>query len=184
MIDGTSATYGLRKFYLATGNTSKIFRGDPIKVPVAGVVDVATSTSTAIAGIFESFEWTSIAEQKVVRRNWWNGAGDAVSGTTVTAYGYSNPGSIFEVQCILGPITAANISQFATFNAGSGGTQIGAGNQSSYTLDTAGMSDTQGTLIFRIYDLPTQNVLFTQSGYDPANPYNRVWVTMVNLSPE
>jgi hypothetical protein len=186
MIDGTVPNYGTRQGKLISTNTHQIFSGDTLLPSVAGYLDVASTPSTGITlgGIVDSFAWTSISLQQTVRRLWWPGNGDA-SGD-VTVYYYSNPGCIFEVQATLGPITQANVGQYFNYAVGSGGRTVGSGTFSSFSLTGSG-TDTQGTLPFRVYNLPTdttQNALFTQSGYDATQPYNRVWVTMVNLTPE
>jgi len=187
MLDGTAATYGVRRGMIASANNQQIFSGDVLRPSAAGYYGLGTVTGggAPIGGIAESFEWTSISQQQTVRRNWWPGNGDA-SGD-VFVYFYSNPQCVFEVQCLLGPIAQNRVNMFGNFNIGAGGRTFGAGNQSSFTLDDGVLTDTQGNLPFRIFGLPVSGPMapmYVTAGYDPANAYNRVWVTMTNLSPD
>jgi hypothetical protein len=101
----------------------------------------------------------------------------------VQALYYSDPFSIFIVQCLLGPVTAAQVGLDANFAVGGGGQQTGAGNKSSFSLDD-GTLIASPTLPFKVYDLPNYspiNPIFVQPGFDPANAYNQVRVTLNNL---
>jgi hypothetical protein len=190
LADGISANYGRARGYIAGTNTNRIFAGDVLSPSVAGVLNVFTAPSAGpVAGIAEDFEWVSLSLGQVVRRKWWPGTGDVAAGQQVTVYYSRNPMAVYEVQCLLGPITSANIGQYANFAVGAGGQQIGAGNMSSFTLNDAGLTDTPGTLPFRVFDLPVAGVyapLATTSGYDQTQQYNRVYVTInsAQLSPE
>lgn len=195
MLDGLAPTYGVRQGLIkggSGGNTNLIFQGDVLKVPSAGFLDVWTTETSGgafIGGVAESFEWPSIAQQKTVRQNYWPGTPtDVVGGGNVKINYYSGPACVFQVQCLLGPITAANNDQFANFNVGSGGHQ-NLGGLSSFTLDDGTLTDTQGWtppstagLPFRVYMVPgtdpTVPYLWTQPGFDPTNAYNIVYVTM------
>jgi len=191
MIDGTAPTYGTRKGFLkggSGGNSNSIFSGDVLKPSAAGYFDVATVTGggAAIGGIAESFEWVSISQQKTVRQLYWPGTPTDANGD-VTVNFYSNPGAVFLVQCLLGPIPQAKVGMFANFAVGGGGRTVGLGNFSSFTLDDGTLTDTQGSLVFRVYGLPVSGPLtaeYAMPGFDPTQAYNQVWATMVNLSPE
>jgi hypothetical protein len=208
MIDGTVPNYGIRRGFIkggGGGNSNSIFSGDVLKPSSAGFLDVQTVTSGGelIGGIAESFEWVSLSQGKTVRQLYWPGTPTDVagSGNVIVNY-YSNPGCIFEVQCTTGPVTVANVGQFANFAVGSGGKTTGAGNYSSFTLNDSTLTDTQGYsapgtttpvggLPFRVYAIPGYDPsvpgFFSQPGYDPSSAYNRVWVTMAMpgaLTPE
>lgn len=183
-IDGNPPNYGSRTGLVASGNTNKIFTGDPLKPDASGYLDVSVVVGggTAIGGVAQSFSWISKSQNKTVYQNWWPGNGDA-SGD-VTCFYQADSGALFEVQCLLGPVTQANVGSNANFNVGSGGAQIGAGNQSSFTLDD-GTLGSGASLPFKVYNLPVKGPLTAQyatAGYDPTQAYNRVWVTINNLT--
>lgn len=184
--DGASPTFGLRRGLIASANTNKIFTGDPLKAYASGYLDVFTAAAgtAALGGVAMFFEWISKSQNKTVRQNWWPGNGDA-SGD-VAVYYHGDTQDIFEVQCKLGPITEASVGLNADFDKGSGGQQTGAGNLSSFTLDD-GVMDTTATRPFKIYRLPVDSngpmaTSLATAGYDPSSAYNRVYVTINNLT--
>ncbi len=182
-VDSAPPNFGVRTGLIASANLNKIFTGDPLKPDAAGYLDVSVVVGggAAIGGVAMWFEWISKSQNKTVRQNWWPGNGDA-SGDVTVAY-HANPHSLFEVQCLLGPITQASIGSNGNFNAGAGGQTIGAGNLSSFTLDDGNLG-AGASLPFKIYRLPVMGPLaaqFSLSGYDATQAYNRVWVTINNL---
>lgn len=181
--DGFAPNYGLRTGMLAMANTDKIFRGDVLAPTANGYFTLAVPGTAPIGGVVESFEWQSFSQQMTVRRNWWPGNGDAL--TDIVIYMYSTPQAVFEVQAAQGPIGQADVGKYADWVPGPGGIQIGAGNQSSAMIDDTTLTDTPGTLPFRIYGLPIYTPLiplYQQSGYNATQPFNRVWVQMADLS--
>lgn len=183
-IDGSPPNYGLRPGKIASANTNKVFRGDVLKPYASGYLDVWTgAANTAVGGVAWAFEWVSKSQNKTVRQNWWPGNGDATGDVTV--YYYAGPTNMFEVQCTTGPIQQASVGLNANFAVGSGGTQTGAGNQSSFTLDDSTLATTT-TLPFKVYRLPVdsngpQSTMLYTAGYDPTNTFNRVYVTFQSL---
>ncbi len=132
---GSSPNFGVRTGMIASANLNKIFSGDPLKPLASGYLDVSVVVGggTAIGGVAQWFQWFSRAQNKTVRQLWWPGNGDAI-GDVECSY-HSHPQSIFEVQCLLGPVTQAQVGLGGNFNVGGGGQQTGAGNYSSFTLD-------------------------------------------------
>jgi hypothetical protein len=197
MVDGFAPTYGARKGYIhggSGGNTNSIFSGDPLTVSSGGYLSVFTAAltgTTLVAGFADWFTWVSIAQQKTVRQLYWPGTPtDTSGGGDIDIEYYGNSNMVFEVQCLLGPVTIANVGQYANWNVGAGGKTVGLGNYSSFTLDDGTLSDTRGTtpqLPLRVYDVPgvgPQSPLYNQAGYDPTQAYNRVWVTLASFTPE
>lgn len=196
MEDGTSATYGLRASMISRNNRQKIFRGDCLARSADGFFSLARRRDDRngdddderpkgdeIGGVAWAFEWVSFTEEKTVRKNWWPGNGDAIGDITV--YMHSNPGAIFEVQAFRGPIQQRHVGFYGDFNIGRGGIMIGAGNQSSFTLDDRTLSQERNGLPFRIYQLPIfgpQTPFVRLSGYNPRHRFNRVWVMFANVS--
>lgn len=183
-IDGSPPNFGMRTGMIASANLNDIFTGDPLKPNASGYLDVSVVVGggAAIGGVAMWFEWVSVSQNKIVRQNWWPGNGDA-SGDVTVAY-HTGPGCVFEVQCLLGPITQASAGLNANFNVGSGGRTVGAGNQSSFTLDD-GTLGTGASLPFKVYNLPVKGPLaaqYSMAGYDAASAYNRVFVTINNLT--
>ena len=181
---GASPNYGVRTGLIASANLNKIFTGDPLKPLAAGYLDVSVVVGggAAIGGVALWFEWFSRSQNKTVRQNWWPGNGDAIGDVTCSYH--ANPHSLFEVQCLLGPLTQADVGSNANFNVGAGGQQVGAGNLSSFTLDD-GNKGSGASLPFKIYRLPVegpQASLYSTAGYDVTQAYNRVWVTINNLT--
>lgn len=181
---GSSPNFGVRTGMIASANTNEIFSGDPLKALAAGYLDVSTVVGggAAIGGVALWFEWFSTSQNKTVRQLWWPGNGDAI-GDVTCAY-HAHPDSLFEAQCLLGPLTQADVGSNANFNVGSGGQTVGAGNYSSFTLDD-GSKGAGASLPFKIYRLPVegpQASLYSTSGYDVTQAYNRVWVTINNLT--
>src|SRR5260221_7919479 len=184
-IDGSPANFGMRMGMVASANLNKIFTGDPLKPLASGYLDVSVVVGggTAIGGVAMWFEWSSKSQNKTVRQNWWPGNGDA-SGDVTVAY-HTGPASVFEVQCLLGPITQASVGLNGNFNVGAGGQQLGAGNQSSFTLDDGTPLGTGASLPFKIYRLPVFGplaALYSMAGYDLTSAHNPVLVTIKNLT--
>lgn len=183
-INGSPANFGMRRGMIITGNTNKIFTGDVLKANASGYLDVAASNATAIGGVAVFFEWVSKAQLKTVRQNWWPGNGDA-SGD-VACYYHADPFALFEVQCLAGPVAQASVGLNININVGSGGQQTGAGNLSSFTADDGNM-DSTSTRPFKIYRLPVDSagpipLQYATPGYDPSQAFNRLYVTMNNLT--
>jgi hypothetical protein len=182
-VDGSPPNFGLRQGLIASANTDTIFTGSPL-APVngSGYLSLAAVVpgGEPLGGVAWSFQWVSKSQNKTVFQNWWPGNGDALGDVIV--YYRAERDSLFEVQCLLGPIVQTSVGSNANFS-GVSGTTVGAGNQSNAVLDdtTIGVG---ASLPFKINRLPEQGPLpmgFPMAGYDVTQPYNRVWVTFNNL---
>lgn len=181
--DGSPPNFGTRTGLIASANAHQIFRGDVLTPVAAGYLDVFTAAiggGAPVGGIAWAFQYFSTSQGKTVYTNYWPGNGDATGDVTV--FYDSNEDGLFEVQALLGPITQASVGSNANFNVGGGGQTIGAGNQSSFSLDD-GTIGAGVSLPFKIYRLPVQGPQsqYAMSGYDVTQAYNRVWVTLNNL---
>ncbi len=185
--DGSPPNFGMRRGLIASANLNKIFTGDVLKPYASGYLDVFTAAvggGAAISGIAQFFEWVSKSQNKTVRQNYWPGNGDASGDVAVYYHGDAN--SMFEVQCLLGPIAEVSVGSNGNFNVGAGGQTFGAGNLSSFTLDDGNLG-AGASLPFKIYRLPVDATgpipaMFYTAGYDPTQAYNRVYVTINNLT--
>jgi hypothetical protein len=180
--DGNPPNFGLRQGLIASANTDQIFTGTPLTVPTVGYFAKAAVVGggAPIGGIAWSFQWVSSSQNKTVYQNWWPGNGDAIGDVIV--YYHADRDGLYEVQCLLGPIAQASVGSNANF-AGTTGITIGAGNNSTATLDDTTIG-AGASLPFKINRLPQQGPLpvgFPMAGYDPSSAYNRVWVTINNL---
>lgn len=184
--DGVAPTFGTRKGLIIKSSNVAMFVGDPVNPLSSGYYTLATTTGgtgAAVGGIISGFKWISLTANQTVYRKYWPGTGTAEAADDIEVEIETE--GIFEVQCLLGPITQASVGKWANFAVGAGGRTFGAGNQSSYSLDDGTINATQGSLPFEIYRLPVQAPgasLFLTPGYDPANAYNKVWVRMANLT--
>ena len=190
MTEGVTPTYGTRYGMLNGGasgtGTQAIYQGDVLLPPSGGYffpASTETGGGVAIGGIFDSCEWYSISQQKTVRQNYWPGTPSDANGD-ITIKFIAAVGSVFEVQCQTGPITQGNFGMYANFAVGTGTTH-GANGVSGFTLDDSTLTNTAGSLPFRIYRLPVfgpSTAQFATAGFDPTQQYNRVWVEIANLS--
>ncbi len=181
--DGTGPNFGSRTGVILSNNTNKIFTGVVLKPTSAGYLDVFTAEvggGAPIGGVAGWFTYQSISQNKSVWQNWWPGNGDA--NGNVNCHYYADADALFQVQCLLGPVTQASVGLNANFNVGSGGQTFGAGNNSSFSLDDATLG-TGPSLPFKVYTLPNTsgNPIYVQPGFDPTQPYNQVLVTINNL---
>lgn len=175
-IDGQTTNYGFYTGQINAANTNRIFQGDVLKPVSGGYFDVQSVTGggETIGGIAWGFSWLSKAFGCRIWRPYWPGAGDANGPVGVMVI--NHPEAILEVQCVTGPITQANVGEYANFNVGGGGNTYS--GVSSFMIDDGTLSAVQGNLPFQIYRVfdNESNPILPMPGYDPSNAYNRVWV--------
>jgi len=156
--DGAAPTYGMATRLIAYNDTTKIFRGDPVKSLATGYVAqwTATTAVSQMAGIFWGCKYYSLSNQTTVFSKYWPGA-DVATNAVVTAY-------ILPVATAVPPkfvvqtsnsggaavaIGLASIGQNADIALGTGSTSSG---MSAAYLDSNTFAAT-ATLPFRIIDL-------------------------------
>lgn len=159
LVDGQAPNFGI-----ATGKclaATAIFYGDPLKYGTAGYLAPATvtgNTGAGVVGIAFSFSWTSIAQGRTVRAQYYPG-NDSVNNADVTVHFTNNADSLFIAQvtsaaagtAVGGPLAQADVGSFFNFATGAGGNvQTGA---SSFSIDYSTKNATQGTLPFYLYQL-------------------------------
>lgn len=155
---------------IAAGNNTPIFQGDAV-VPVTGTatgyIARATAGAVALAGVFLSCSYQSLAQKKTVYSNYWPGS-DAAGD--VSALVVDDPMATFLVQA--GPVNigAGKIGQNAQLNVGAGSTATG---YSGMFIDTVGIT---ATFPFIIVDVPGLPV-----NADPTLAYNDLIVGFNNM---
>lgn len=184
LIDGSQPNFGIRTGLIASANVNKIFTGDVLKPLGGGYYDVAAVIPGGgpVGGVAVGFfSWFSKSAGMRVWRPFWPGNGDASGDVTVKVN--ANPGQLFEVQALLGPIGTTKVGQSANFAVGAGGQQYG-GGLSSFSLDDGTLAAANPSNPFKVYQVPgaaSSNTLVALPGTDPTQPYNTVYVTFNNL---
>jgi hypothetical protein len=171
---GSAPNFELIKARILHSDSTKIYRGDPVKMQSTGYIAQWTA-STAVSqlwGIFSHCKYLSTSQGKTVNSPYWPGA-DAASGT-VEAYlvpCVMSPTPVFVVQNSGTAITQADVGANADVSIGTGST-VG-GCFSGATLDQSTLATT-ATLPFRIVGL--YEGAEGANGMDHASSYNWVYV--------
>lgn len=147
---GSSATFELREFKIASGDSTKCFTGDPVKYLTTGYVS-QWSNGTAVSqlgGIFVGCEYFSIALGRRIRNNYWPGsdASGDVSCKIIPIQG-ALPME-FEVQCDSTGAAFSDLYGNVDVTLGTGNTTTGQ-SAAFVALSVA----TTTTLPFRILNL-------------------------------
>lgn len=152
---GAASNYEMRKANIAYNNTTKIYRGDPVKLLSTGYIAQWTA-ATAVSqlwGIFWGCEYLSSAQGKKVFSQIWPGA-DVASTAQETIVASIIPcnqatNGTFLVQSDATGVAFADIGQNIDVALGTGNTLTG---QSGAYLDVSTINTT-ATLPFRIMGL-------------------------------
>ena len=154
-------------------NTANIFQNDPVfrlsgDGTIAGITTGPGPGTTAIAGVFQSCKYPSVAQKRTVWSNYWPGS-DVASTNSVTGYIVNDPNAQFVAQ-VSGSTTnvvAANVGLNCQFAYGTGNTANGI---SGAYIDITVAPATTATLPFRINylltDPPGANGTATTGGYN------------------
>lgn len=129
---------------IAQGNTTAVFRGDPVVQLSSGYITQATAGTTQIAGIFMGCEYVSVSQGRTVRSNFWPGTSDAAGD--IAAFIIDWQDAVFRVQANGGPVTISSVGLNANFAIGTGNTLTGF---SGATLNVSTIAATT-TLPFRV----------------------------------
>jgi hypothetical protein len=192
LVANTQATFGFRHigytsggapdYQLATGlilstNTTKIFRGDPVQYnATTGKIEQASSTTAALAGVFDGCVYTPVGGTPVWSP-FWPGAGASVDAT---AYIINAPNALFLAAALNTSIVTANIGENVGFAIGTGNTTNGF---SAATVDQSTLNTTN-TLPFRVVAPCTTQGNFgvVGNGSDPTTAYGWCVVTFNNVN--
>lgn len=150
---GVAPNYGTITRQVAYNDSTKIYKGDPVKSLATGYVAQWTNGTAVsqMAGIFWGCSYLSTSMGRYWWSPYWPGS-DVASGQVVTAYllpcNLAVPGQ-FLIQTGATAVTFADIGMNADIVVGTGSTLTG---WSGATLDTGNLAAT-ATLPFRIMGL-------------------------------
>ena len=108
-MSSSSAAFGLRPAFfptgleraqalangIASGFSSDILKGMPVKYLTTGVIQPVTGTE-AFVGAFAGVEWTDTTGRRRVSNYWPSGT----TGTSIVAYFYNDPLIVYEIQAL------------------------------------------------------------------------------------
>lgn len=174
-ISGAAVDYQLATGLIASANTTKIFRGDPVVYATAtGKIQQGADNTSMLAGIFDGCMYTPVGGTP----QWspfWPGAGAA---SDPVAYIINAPGALFLAAALNTSIVTANIGENVGYAIGTGNTATGF---SGSTVDQSTLNTTN-TLPFRVVaPCTTQgNFGIAGNGSDPSTAYGWSVVTFNN----
>lgn len=176
-ISGGAPDYQLATGLIASANTTKIFRGDPVVINTStGKIEQAANNTANIAGIFDGCMYTPTGGIP----QWspyWNGGGAA---SDPIAYIINASTALFLAAALNTSIVTANIGENVGFAIGTGNTATGF---SGATVDQSTLNTTN-TLPFRVVAPCTTagNFGITGNGSDPTTPYGWCVVAFNNMN--
>jgi len=182
-LDGRSGSLGQSQYTITSGYTSNIYSNDPVTLS-SGTVQVATSGSSAILGIFIGCEYYSSAVGRVIWSPYWPASTSVPTGSVIYAWVITDPQATFKVQTANSNTTASaaaisNInSNFGFSGAGTTGaapTSQALNGQSVAYLD---LYQTGANYPFRLMSLVTAPP--GANGTDTTTAYNSVIVAFNN----
>lgn len=170
-LSGGAPDYQLNTGIIASGNTTKIFFGDPVVMNAStGAIEQLASTTAQLVGVFQGCDFIPVGGLGIPQWSpYWPGA----ASVNATAYFIDAPNAIFLGAALNTAIVTANIGENVTVNIGTGST-VG-GGFSGATLDQAGLT-TATTAPFKVIGLYAG----IGNGSDPSTAYNWVQVTFNN----
>ena len=170
---GSAPTYEQVAMTIASGDTNKVFYGDPVTQLASGYITVGAPAG-AVAGIFQGCKYLSVSQKRTVWSNYWPGA-DA--NGDVEAYVVNDPNAKFTVQSGSAVTTGfADIGANVDFALGTGNTATGISGAFIIAVGTA----TTTTLPFRIVSLVSNPP--GANGTDTASAANYVVVSFNNAA--
>ena len=157
-MSATNAPFGMRPAYfptgleraqalangIASGYSSDILKGAPVKYTTSGTINVLTSTE-ALVGSFQGVEWTDTTGRRRVS-NYWPAS---TTGTQIVAYFYNAPNIVYEIQAD-GSVAQTAVGDNANFSNLTAGSNVTGLSQCTMSASLTGTS-TYGQL--RIVDL-------------------------------
>jgi len=171
-LGGGSPDFQLSTGVIASGNTTKIFRGDPVvRTPATGKIAQGSNNTETLAGIFDGCLYTPVGGTPVWSP-FWPGAGASVDAT---AYIIDAPNAVFLAAALNTSLVLANVGENVGYTIGTGNTTTGF---SAATVDQASLNTTL-TLPFRVIAPVTTsgNYGVVGNGSDPTTPFGWAIVT-------
>lgn len=177
-----SGTLQLVKRKIAYGDTSAVYRGDPMQNVNTGYITkgAASVVVSQHAGILWGVEYLSNSQGKKVFSEYWPGADCSADATAyLIPLGGAAP-QHFLVQATSTVFTFADIGMNCDVDMGTGSVVSGHA-KSGATIDR-GTINTTATLPFRIVDLYSSFAPANANGIDDTASYNIVLVRSNSLS--
>lgn len=182
---GSAPTYEQTTALIASGNSGKIFQGDPVVFvtgSATGYIKQATASTVAVLGIFWGCKYLSVAQKRTVWSNYWPGS-DA--NGDVEAYVITDPNAQFKVQTgnantTATAVTAAKVGQLINLATAvdsaqqTGGSAGNTSNGLSTMYADQNTIGTTATLPFQIRGVITNPP--GANGTDLTTPYN--WIVV------
>lgn len=174
-LGGGSPDYQLATGLIASANTTKIFRGDPIVInTTTGKIEQGANNTSMLAGVFDGCQYTPTGGIPTWSP-FWPGAG-AVSDPV--AYYIGAPNAIFMAAALNTSLVQANVGENVGYAIGTGNTVNGF---SGATVDQSTLNTTL-TLPFRVIQPVglSGNFGVVGNGGDSSTPYGWAIVTFNN----
>lgn len=172
-LEGGSPTEGLTTRTVSSAYGTALFQGDPVISMSTGYIQVATSNSVTVAGIFNGTEYLNT---NVGRKVWFNSLPASGVGADAKAYLSNDPQALWVAQSNGTAIAFADIGANIGFATGGGTAATGI---STYALDQTTIATTN-TLPFRIVGLWSQYAPSGSPGTDDTSAYNWAVVALNN----
>lgn len=176
-ISGSAVDYQMATGYIASANTTKIFRGDPVvRNTTTGKLEQGADNTTTLAGVFDGCMYTP-AGGIPQWSPYWPGAG---AYSDPIAYVINASGALFMAAALNTSIVTANIGENVGYAIGTGNTTTG---WSGATVDQSTLNTTN-TLPFRVVAPCTTNAGNfggVGNGFDPSTAYGWCIVTFNNV---
>ncbi len=138
-------------YTITAAYSSGIFKGDPVILNANGTITVGAAAS-ALLGVFAGCEYID-ATGKPTYSNFWPASQSTQSGSVITAWVYTDPEIVYEIQGVSALTVAAigdeaDISTYAAGSTSTGlsivslatGTLAGAGSQKQFRIIGAGLA--------------------------------------------
>lgn len=151
-MSATSAPFGMRPSFhpsgldravvladgITSGYASNILKGQPVALNTSGVIIIATAGS-AYQGAFAGVEFTDTTGRRRVS-NYWPAS---TTGTSITAYYYSDPNIVYDIQAdgSLAQTSIGDQANFTNIAAGSTTTGLSACTISTSLAGTSAVGD-------------------------------------------
>lgn len=147
---GGAPTFEIEHRKIASGNTTAIYKGDPVVSLTTGYITRATAGTTQIAGIFIGCTYNSSSQAgKLIESPHWPGS-DALGD--VDAKIIADPNATFVAQTSNGTIDLSGVNANINFALGTGNATTGLSGASA----DVGTIGTTATLPFRVVGLITE----------------------------
>lgn len=168
-LDGAVPNFATRTYEIAYNNSTKIRKGDAVKLLTTGYIDLAAASDTSLLGVLDGVEYYDVVQAKKVFFNGWLAPTTTALAGSVKARVIVDPMAVYAVQSNGAALTLANIGENIKLVAGTGNDLTGI---SGAAVDQTTLNTTN-TIPFRIVGLSEQGT------NDNASSYNVVEVIIV-----